>query len=64
MSAFATLPFEEQLAAIDAAVRDADATALLHEAGGLTDPEPLDPLSGNAVLNGIPVEIEAAGPPA
>jgi anaerobic selenocysteine-containing dehydrogenase len=30
----------------------------------LTDPEPLDPLSGNAVLNGIPVEVEAAGAPA
>ena len=25
----------------------------------LTDPEPLDPLSGNAVLNGIPVQITA-----
>lgn len=27
----------------------------------LTDSAPLDPLSGNAVLNGIPVEIAAAG---
>ncbi len=26
----------------------------------LTDPEPLDPLSGNAVLNGIPVEVGPA----
>jgi anaerobic selenocysteine-containing dehydrogenase len=28
----------------------------------LTDPECLDPLSGNAVLNGIPVQIEAHPP--
>ncbi len=27
----------------------------------LTDGTPLDPLSGNAVLNGIPVEVAAAG---
>ncbi len=27
----------------------------------LTDSEPMDPLSGNAVLNGIPVEVTAAG---
>lgn len=26
----------------------------------LTDPAPVDPLSGNAVLNGIPVEVEAS----
>ncbi len=27
----------------------------------LTDPEPIDPLSGNAVLNAIPVEVRASG---
>ncbi len=26
----------------------------------LTDAAPIDPLSGNAVLNGIPVEVEAS----
>jgi anaerobic selenocysteine-containing dehydrogenase len=30
----------------------------------LTDEAAMDPLSGNAVLNGIPVRVEAAGPPA
>jgi len=29
-------------------------------ANQLTDPMPLDPLSGNAVLNGIPVEVRPA----
>jgi anaerobic selenocysteine-containing dehydrogenase len=28
----------------------------------LTDPERVDPLSGNAALSGVPVEIEPAGP--
>ena len=27
----------------------------------LTDPGPIDPLSGNAVLNAIPVEVRASG---
>jgi anaerobic selenocysteine-containing dehydrogenase len=30
----------------------------------LADEHAIDPLSGNAVLNGIPVEIEPAGTPA
>jgi hypothetical protein len=28
----------------------------------LADEQLVDPLSGNAVLNGIPVTVEAAGP--
>jgi hypothetical protein len=30
----------------------------------LTDEEILEPLSGTAILNGIPVEVVPAGPPA
>jgi hypothetical protein len=31
-------------------------------ANDLTDPAEIDPLSGNAVLNGVPVRVEPAAP--
>jgi len=31
-------------------------------ANDLTDPAEIDPLSGNAVLNGVPVSVEPADP--
>jgi hypothetical protein len=33
-------------------------------ANDLTDPAEIDPLSGNAVLNGVPVDVEPAEMPA